>query len=150
MEVRGRHGNRMGTGARRDVDGRLGGQLWSWFAPRTAARLGLTESESDVDPIFWLDARGEALWDLSILWTMPAAGVMLIAGVDRWPYLGLIGGGSYLYFAGRGIVVRSVMRRHDVRIGKPDTIRIGLAALAVWGTIALVTIAASIVALEQA
>ena len=125
-----------------------GGQLWSWFAPSSAARAGLADAEDDVDTTFWLDARGEALWDLCTLWVMPVAGVLLVAGHDGWPYFGLVGGGAYLYFAGRGIAVRLIMRRHDVRIGNPSSVRVGLIALALWGSIALITIGAAIASLE--
>ena len=44
-----------------------GGQTVSLFAPETAARLTLTESEDEVDPAFWADVRGEALWDIFTL-----------------------------------------------------------------------------------
>jgi len=125
-----------------------GGQLWSWFAPRSAARVGLIEAEDQVDRTFWLDARGEALWDLCTLWVMPVAGVLLVMGDDWWPYFGLIGGGAYVYFAGRGIVVRLIMRRNAVRIGNSSSVRIGLIALALWGSIALITIGAAVTALE--
>jgi len=125
-----------------------GGQLWSWFAPKSAARAGLIEAEDEVDPTFWLDARGEALWDLCSLWVMPVAGVLLVVGHDWWSYFGLIGGGAYLYFAGRGIVVRLVMRRHEVRIGNPSSVRVGLIALSLWGSIAFITIGAAIASLE--
>ena len=126
-----------------------GGQMWSWFAPRSAARIGLMEAEDQVDRAFWFDARGEALWDLCTLWVMPVAGVLLVAGHEGWAYFGLVGGGAYLYFAGRGIVVRLVLRHHDVRIGNPGSLRVGLVALALWGAIALITISAAIAALES-
>lgn len=125
-----------------------GGQVVSWCWPRRAVEWGLAEAESEVERVFWLDGRGEALWDLAILWTMPVAGVMLVADHDWWPYFGLVGGGSYLYFAGRGIVVRLLMRRQRVRIGSPSSVAVGLTALAAWGAMAVITVVAAIVALE--
>ena len=125
-----------------------GGQTFSWFFSRGAVELGLTEAESDVEPVFWRDSRGEALWDLLVLWTMPVAGVLLVADHDWWPYFGLVGGGSYLYFAGRGIVVRLMMRRHGLRIGSPSSVAVGLAGLAIWGVMAVITIVAAVIALE--
>ena len=125
-----------------------GGQFVALLAPRRAAELGLAEAESQVDHVFWLDGRGEALWDVAILWTMPVAGGLLIADHGWWPYFGLVGGGSYLYFAGRGIAVRRLLRRNAVRIGSEANVRVGLAALAIWGVMALVTIVAAVVALE--
>ena len=95
--------------------------------------------------VFWLDSRGEALWDVVILWTMPVAGGLLIVDHGWWPYFGLVGGGSYLYFAGRGIAVRRLLRRGGVRIGSEANVRVGLAALAIWGVMALVTIVAAVV-----
>lgn len=127
-----------------------GGQLWSWLAPRSAARIGLADSEEEVDPVFWFDGRGEALWDVCSLWVMPVAGVLLIADHDWWSYFGLVGGGAYVYFAGRGIAVRSVMRRHGIRIGSPESVRVGLFALALWGMIGLITIVAAAASLDPA
>ena len=54
--------------------------------------------------------------------------------------LGLVGGGSYLYFAGRGIVVRLVMQRRGIRIGTPENTRLFYVVLALWAIIAVVTI----------
>ncbi len=39
--------------------------------------LGLTEPESDVDPAVYADIRGEAIWDATITWTLPIAGLQL-------------------------------------------------------------------------
>ena len=44
-------------------------QIINAFSPKLAARLGLSEPEADVDPTFFLDARGEAIWDVLVLWT---------------------------------------------------------------------------------
>jgi hypothetical protein len=125
-----------------------GGQVVAWFAPDTAIRFGLIENPSDVEPTFQIDARGEALWDLLTLWTMTVAGVLLVVDHDWWRYLALVGGGAYIYFAGRGIVVRVLLRSHGVRIGTRNNVNIALTALAVWGLTASVTIVAAINALR--
>jgi hypothetical protein len=46
----------------------------------------------------------------------------------------------YLYFAGRGLAARWVLRRHDVAIGKPETMKLFNVILALWGLTAVVTI----------
>ena len=116
------------------------GQVIAATSPTLAARLGLAEVESDVDPTFFVDARGEAVWDALILWTLPVAGILLILSNPWWVYFGLVGGGMYLYFAGRGIIVRVVMQRRDIAIGRPGTLRVAYAALTLWGLIAVITI----------
>ena len=123
------------------------GQAVSWLAPTTAARLSLAEAEGSVDPVYWADGRGEVVWDVLTLWTLPLAGVLLATGNVAWTWFGLIGGGMYLYFAGRGILTRLELRRRGHRIGQPADVRLGLAALAIWGAAALVTILAALVAL---
>jgi len=125
-----------------------GGQTLSWLAPDLAVRLGLTESADDVDHTFFIDVRAEAAWDSFVLWTMPLAGVLLVADHEWWRYLGLVGGGAYLYFAGRGIFVRVAMRRQGVAIGRPNVVRTAIAVLAIWGVVAIVTIVAAIMSLE--
>ena len=125
-----------------------GGQTLSWLSPSVAARLGLVEDEADVDPVFWADIRGEALWDAFSLWPMVVAGALLTVDHSAWPYFGLVGGGTFVYFAGRGITVRLVMQRRGHRIGSEQSVRTGLIGLAVWGLMAFVTIAAAVVDLE--
>ena len=123
------------------------GQVINAFSPKLAARLGVAESESDVDPTFFVDGRGEAIWDALILWTLPVAGILLILNSPWWAYFGLVGGGMYLYFAGRMIVVRLAMKRRGIRIGKPETIKLFNAGLILWGLIAVVTIILAVAAL---
>ena len=106
-----------------------------------------TEPESDVDSTFYADVRGEAIWDAIILWTLPVAGILLILNNALWAYFGLVGGGSYLYFAGRGIAVRIAMRRREIYIGKPSTIKLFYVFLTLWGLIAMVTIIMAVGAL---
>ena len=122
-------------------------QIISILSPPVAAKLGVSEPESDVDPAFFADVRGEAVWDALILWTLPVAGILIILNSSWWPYFGLAGGGMYLYFAGRGIVVRREMQRRGIRIGKPETLKVYYAALAVWGLLGVVTMIAAAAAL---
>ena len=116
------------------------GQAISLVAPKKAANLGMSEHESEVDPTFWADIRGEAVWDTIILWTMPITGILLLLNNSLWVYFGLVGGGMYLYFAGRGILTRLAMQRCGIRIGKPAVLNAVYAFLTIWGLIAVVTI----------
>lgn len=123
------------------------GQVITAFWPDTAARLGLTEPESEVDPAFFADVRGEAFWDTVILWTLPVAGVLLILNSSLWPYFGLVGSGMYLYFSGRGIVVRKEMQRRGIRIGTDDALKVAYVFLTLWGLAAVITIIMAIAVL---
>ena len=125
------------------------GQLITTFWPRTATSLGLTEPETDVDSTFYADVRGEAIWDTAILWTLPVAGVLMILNHPAWIYFGLVGGGMYLYFAGRGIVVRQIMQQRKIRIGKPETLRVIYIFLTLWGLAAVITIFMAVAALPK-
>lgn len=116
-----------------------GGQTISWLNPDLAVRWSLMEAEDDVEPTYWADIRGEAVWDALTLWTMVVAGVLLIIDNSAWPYFGLIGGGMYVYFAGRGILTRMAMRRRGLRIGDTSNVQLGLAFLAIWGVMGLLT-----------
>ena len=123
------------------------GQVITAFWSVTAVRLGLTEPESDVDSTFYADVRGEALWDTAILWTLPVAGILLILNNPLWSYFGLVGGGMYLYFAGRGIVTRRVMQRSNIQVGKPETLKVVYFFLALWGLASVITIVMAITVL---
>lgn len=123
------------------------GQAYSWLSPLSAARLGLTETEEAVEPAFWADVRGEAAWDTLTLWTLVVAGVLLIADVGVWAPFGLVGGGMYAYFGGRGIFTRLTMRRRGLRIGAPGSVTSALVFLGVWLVVGVITIVAAAVSL---
>lgn len=123
------------------------GQTIVCFAPATGVKLGLSEAEADVEPTFWADVRGEALWDFFTLWTLGVAGALLIADRAAWAYFGLVGGGMYVYFAGRGVFTRLAMRRRGLRIGTPRGVQVVLTFLTIWGVMGLATIIAAIAAL---
>ena len=126
-----------------------GGQVLSWLAPKQATRLGLVEAEDDVEPAYWADIRGEAAWDAMTLWTMAVAGVLLVIDADAWAYFGMVGGGMYLYFAGRGILTRLEMRRRGFRVGAARNVKVGYLFLTIWGAMAAVTMVAASVALAR-
>ena len=125
-----------------------GGQALSLVAPASAVRWKLMEAEDDVEPTFWADVRAEALWDTLTLWIMVVAGALLIADVNAWAYFGLVGGGMYLYFGGRGILARAAMARRGLRIGSAENVRLGYIFSAVWAGMALITIVAAVVSID--
>lgn len=124
-----------------------GGQTIVWLAPATGVRLGLSEAKADVEPTYWADIRGEAPWDSLTLWTLIVAGILLIVDNPAWAYFGLVGGGMYLYFAGRGISTRMAMQRRGFRVGTPLNLKLGYTLLGMWGVMAAITIVAAVVAL---
>ena len=123
------------------------GQVITAFSPKAAVKLGLTEPESDVDPTFYADGRGESIWDTMILWPLPAAGILLMLNNPSWAYFGLAGGGMYLYFAGRGILTRLTMQRRGIRVGTPKTLTSAYVFLSLFGTAGMVTIIMAVAAL---
>ena len=123
------------------------GQVITAFWPETAVSLSLTEPETEVDATFHVDVRGEAYWDSAVLWILPMAGVLLLLNNPMWVYFGLVGGGMYLYFAGRGIVVRRMMQKHNIRIGLPGAVKVNFVFLAVSGVTAVITIILAITTL---
>lgn len=124
-----------------------GGQTLALFSPSVAERYGLADKAQDVEPAFYADGRGEAAWDFLTLWTLGVAGVLLIADASAWAFFGLIGGAMYVYFAGRGVLVRRQMSQHGIRIGSESTVRAAYWALSIWGIAGLVTLIAAIMAL---
>lgn len=116
------------------------GQLVTAVAPRLAVQLTLTEPEADVDPTFHLDVRAECVWDALSLWTLAAAAILLLLSEPSWTPFGLIGGAMYVYFAGRGIAQRLVLRRNGIAVGKPATVAQAYIFLTLWGLSGLATI----------
>ena len=126
-----------------------GGQAIAWFAPATAVRLTLMEAEDSVEPAYYADVRGELLWDTLTLWTMLVAGVLLVVDNPTWAYFGLIGGGMYVYFAGRGIFTRRALQNRGFRVGAAENVKVAYLFLSVWGVMGLFTIAAAATALSS-
>ncbi len=113
------------------------------FAPANGVKLGLCEAEADVEPAFGADIRGEALSDFLTLWTLVVAAVLLIIDHRAWPYFGLAGGATYVYFAIRGISARVAMRQRGMRIGSTASVKAAFVFLTIWGVMGLATIIAA-------
>jgi hypothetical protein len=122
-------------------------QVINAFSPSLAAKLGVAEAEDEIDRTFFLDGRGEAVWDALILWTLPVAGILLLLDEPAWAYFGLAGGGMYLYFAGRGLMARRVLGKNNIPIGEPGTVKLYNGVLILWGLIAVVTLIMAVDAL---
>lgn len=119
------------------------------FPPKVAEKIRIAEPESDVDPTFFANMRGEAIWDAISLWTLPIAGILLIINNTLWTYFGLVGGGMYLYLTGRGIASRLTMQRRVIHIGKSKNLKLDCLVLILWGIIAMVTIIMAIAILLE-
>lgn len=124
------------------------GQVIYATSPRLGLKLNVGEAESEVDPVFFIDAHGEAIWDSMILWTLPVAGILLIFNNPLWVYFGLIGGGSYLYFAGRNLTTRYMMQSKGIRIGTLQNIKMGYSFITLWGLTAMITIVMAVLDFE--
>lgn len=125
-----------------------GSQFINWVSPRSRSRFAITTAESTAEPSYWIDIRGEAPFDSVTLWTMVVAGVLLTLGIDAWAYFGLVGGGMYVYFAGRAIFTRIAAARVGIPVGALRKHRLGYAMLFAWGLMGLATIAAAVVSLQ--
>ncbi|NND03698.1 MAG: hypothetical protein HKN91_13025 [Acidimicrobiia bacterium] len=124
-----------------------GGQTLALFSPSAAERFGLADRPGDVDAAFYADGRGEAAWDFVTLWTLGVAGVLLVVDATAWAYFGLIGGGMYVYFGGRGVLARQQMASQGIRIGDGSAVKTAYWALSIWGVAGLITLIAAFVAL---
>ena len=125
------------------------GQIIIAFSPKAAVKIRITEPESDMDPTFFADHRGGAIWDALSLWILPVAGILLILNNQLWPYFGLVGGGMYLYFTGRGIITRLTLQRQGIQIGRSRTLKLNYLILTLWGLIAIVTIIMAVATLTS-
>ena len=124
------------------------GQTIIAFSPKVASKIRIIEPESDVNPTFFADMRGAAIWDTISLWTLPFAGILLLLNNSLWPYFGLTGGGMYLYFVGREITSNLTMQRHRINIGTSKKLKVKYMILTLWGFIAFVTIIMAVIALN--
>ena len=93
------------------------GQIISVANFSLAQRLGLQESPENSDPLFNYLERWTARWDLWWLWTLPAAGILMLIDHWLWPYAAMIGGGAFVDAGGREAVKILGLKGKGVRVG---------------------------------
>jgi len=100
-----------------------------------AQRLGLQERPGTVDPLVSRLELGTARWDLLTLWTLPIAGILMLANASWWPYLALIGGGAYLDAGGREAVKVLGIRSQGLPVGVPKEFRLAMGMFALLAAV---------------
>jgi len=93
------------------------GQLISGINFQLAQRWGLQEKSCGTDPLFRRAEKNAARWDSFVLWTLMAAGILMLIDNSWWPFLSLLAGGIYLDGAGREGAKYLSLHREGVRIG---------------------------------
>jgi len=111
------------------------GQLISVVNFPFAQKLGLQEKNETTDLIYRRLEHNTARWDLVVLWTLPAAGILMLIDHSWWPYLTLIAGGICVDTSGREIAKVLGLGRQGVKTGSEVEKRLFFAFL---GTIFLI------------
>lgn len=105
------------------------GQLVSSVDFRLAQRLGLQERDEETEPLYRHLELNTARWDLFVLWTLPLAGVLMLAQHAWWPYAALVAGGIHADAGGREAAKVLGLRAQGVRIGSARDVRVALVFL---------------------
>ena len=95
-----------------------------------------------------ISQTAKLLWGVYVLLTVLETGALMLAGSSWWTYFGLVGGGMFVYFAGRGIASRRSIQRAGFSVGAPKTVAQVYVFLVLWGAIGLITAIAAIGSLQ--
>ncbi len=117
-----------------------GGQLVSAVAFRRAQRWKLQEKNEHTDPLFRTAELHAARWDALVLWTLIAAGVLMVVDHAMWPLAALVAGGIHLDAGGREAAKHIAFRKQSVRVGAPVNIKLAYGTFLVLALIGLVLI----------
>jgi hypothetical protein len=125
------------------------GQTLSFFKPSMAVKLGVLEPEGDVDPTLRImEAKAEGLVDFLLGWTLPAGALLMMFQHPFWPYLGLVGGGIFLYFSGLIMLTRIFLKGAGKKVGSRASVRATHLFGSLWIVSALVMIGLSTASLS--
>ncbi len=100
------------------------GQLISTLSFEFAQQLGLQEKDDETEPLFRQLELNTARWDLFVLWTTPAAGILILANHPWWPYLALVAGAIYVDTAGREMAKVLGLSKQGVKTGSRNESRL--------------------------
>jgi hypothetical protein len=102
------------------------GQIISMANFGLAQRLGLQESPENTDALYSCLERWTARWDLWWLWTLPAAGFLMLIDHWFWPYAAMIGGSAFIDAGGREAAKAFALREQGTRTGSPRESRVAV------------------------
>ncbi len=86
-----------------------------------------------MDPtLYIIEARAQGLNDMLLTWTLPLSALLMLLEHPLWPYLGLIGGGIYIYFSGVIILARVFLKRRGMKVGPPSSERAAYVFGVIW------------------
>lgn len=119
------------------------GQIISSINYEFATKVGLQEPMSETDPLFQRAELNTARWDCVAMWTILAAGILMLFNNSWWPYLALIAGGVYIDTGGREIAKVASLKAEGVRAGsaKDSILRWIVFSLMILGGLCLIVAA---------
>ena len=102
-----------------------------------AQRLGLQEKSEGIDSVYQQAELNAARWDSLVLWTLIAAGILMLINHYWWPYLSLIAGGIYLDGGGREAAKYLSLRKSGVRVGSSKELKMAATLFILMMVVAL-------------
>ncbi len=109
------------------------GQSLSFISPNIALKLGLLEPPEEMDNTFYtIEAKALSLNDMLLTWTLPLSRFLMLFKHPLWPYLGLVGGGIFIYFAGLIILSRVFLKWRGKKVGRPSAEKAAYVFGVVW------------------
>ena len=109
------------------------GQSLCFLAPGIALKLGLNEPEEEVDQsLYIIETKAAGLSDMLLTWTLPLSALLMIFDHKTWPYLALIGSGTYIYFSLLIIFNRIFLKKRGKKVGKPSSQKLAYVFALIW------------------
>ncbi len=94
------------------------GQSLVFISPELALKYDLVESEKEMDSSFYIiETKATCLNDMLFTWILPLSAILMLLDYFLWPYLGLVGGGVYMYLAGSVTLSRIYLGREGKKVG---------------------------------